>query len=211
MEKGRLFSNDKIGYEEYLKKVGEMVEKGSIICKEEELRVGIDALTKIDDEERRRKMISSSYLVDKEFNIPYERTNGHIRKLPIIMTIANMVGNYYDKVKDLSSEELLLLGNLSYVVGINSMEEHLNLFGNKPLLESVMKKTANIEERNTILRGIETSYFKLNIDKDDNLSLNKFRDEMISRINASPKEELLGMARTIDEVLSDIKDKGYRF
>ena len=203
-----LFPNNKISYDQYLKTVEDMVSHGSVICSTENISVGIEALTTLDDPVRRQKMIDVSVWADRDFSESYSRNTNIFKKLPIIMSVADMMGNFYDSVKELNNEELALLGFFSFVVRHSEMEEHLKLFSDKDLLSSVISTFPTKEDRMTALGIVEDKYYEFAIDKEPESELYKFKKESIMAIRCSSNEEFLSMAKPLEEIFKELEERG---
>lgn len=208
MNKKFLFSNNKISYDDYLKVISSMVNHSSSICSRDCLETGISSITKIDDPDKRQKMIDISVDIDREFT---ESSPNIYRKLPLIMCLANMIENHYDFVKNLTNEDLVLLSAFSFVVKSNEMQGHLELFGDHALLKEVIKKVSYREEQMRILGIIEDKYFELGIDKADSEELTKFKKESLMFIKCSSREELLGAVIPVEELFEEALERKTSF
>ena len=200
----RLFPHDDIGYDDYLKTVKYLMEGKTIFCGPECVKVGVESLTKINDEERQKRLISSSILMDKTID---ERN--HSLKIPTVLTLANFMANHYDKVKKLNDDELVTLGLFSCVVDPLYMEEHLDLFADKELLKLTMTKTITHNEQITILGLIEEKYDEFLVNNENKEGLEEFKKDSIMLIKNSSKEELLGMVKTPQEIEIELAEQGF--
>ena len=213
MSKSYMFSNNEIGYDEYLSILEKTLKEGNTFSEYGSLKEGINAVTMMDDPFKRQKLIEASFLVDRWFHTRSTLVDDTFTKLPIIMTIANMIGNHYDDISKLNTEELATLGHFSFVVIPANMKEHLRLFGNKPLLEAVVEKTSDKMERSQILGVVESKYYEFAIDKtineEGNDELSRFKLESTMLVKNSSKEELLNMVKPLSELVSDLAGQGY--
>ena len=200
-----LFPNKEISYEEYLKQVQSVLETITIFNNEECIK-GVEALTKITEQEKKDKLISSSILVDETFTIPKENQTNISKKLPIIMTIANFISNHYEYLKDLNDKELMLFGFFTVMNGINDIEQHLSLFADKNLLQVVIEKTDSCYEQLDILGIISDKYYGFGMDKEEKEKQECFKIESIMTIRESTKEELLSMVGSKEQIY-EIMDK----
>lgn len=209
MENMYLFSNDKISYDDYLKTVESMINVGSSICSKDCLETGIASITKMDDSVKRKKLIGASVTVDRELSIPYSGSANVFKKLPMIMTLANMIENHYPLIEGLNNDELVLLSYFSFVEDSSNMGEHLKLFGDHDLLSSVIEKTSNRDEQIGILGVVEDKNFEFAIDKASDDEFEKFKKESIMVVRNSSKEELLSMVKPIEEVFEELEEQGF--
>lgn len=206
MKNAYLFPNNKIGYDDYLRTIQDAVSKDFEPWNKERFEKGISSLLKIEDQERRQKMIDTSVWIDRLFTKEYSSSNSTVKKLPVIMTLANIMCNHYDKVHDLSIEQMVLLGDFSSIIRDVAMDSHLKVFGDKDLLDAVINKTIDRDERFDILGVVEDKYLQTGIDKSD-FEIEKFKKEMTSVININSKEYLLGMVRPIEEISIELGQK----
>lgn len=204
-----IFPNNKIGYDEYLRIMEEFVKEPAPLCSKMQLEVGVEALTKIDDPNKRQKLIDASILVDQMLPRRYKMMDDTLPKQPSILAIANMIANHYDLISDLDIEQLAVLGYFSYVVEPSYMEKHLKLFGDKRLLDVVMEKTEDNKERYKLLELVEDKCIEFAIDKCDERDFNLFKIESIMAIKCNSKESLFGMLRSEEEVMQDLRKLGF--
>lgn len=198
MSKKYMFPNNKIGFDDYLSTIQKEFRVKPVFCIHNSLKEGIESLTQMDDLEKRQKMIDASFLVDRRFQ-GYDK---EFIKIPIMMTIANMMGNYYDSISELNASELALLGGFSYVYDSGELSQFLKVFGCKPLIEAVVEKTPDQSEQERILSVVENKYYEFGIDEADDKEVNRFRLESVMAVRNSSSEELLGMASTLDDILN---------
>lgn len=211
MNKVTLFPNSKMGYDEYLKNIQDIMSTSPFVSCKSNIEVGIESMIQINEPEKRQKMIEISLLIDKESVSPSTMNNKLFKKLPVIMTIANLLANHYDMVEDLTIEQLVFLGHFSYSVNPEYMNGHLRFAANKNLLQATIDKSNDIYERNNILGVVEDKYFEFAIDKKDSIALNSFLEESVAMIRQTPKEEILGMVKPIEVVVAELEKEGFRF
>ncbi len=200
----RLFPHEGIGYDDYLRTVKSIMDDRVVFCSKNCIEVGVESLTKINDEERQKRLISSSILMDKIID---ERN--HSLKIPTVLTLANFMANYYDKIRRLNDDELVTLGLFSCVVDPLYMEEHLDLFTDKEILKSTMSKTIIHNEQIAILSLIEEKYDEFLVNNENKEGLEKFKKDSIMLIKNSSKEELLSMVKTPQEIEKELAEQGF--
>lgn len=190
----RLFPHDDIGYEDFLKTVKFLMEGKIIFCMPDTIEVGVSSLVKLNNEEQQRRLISSSILIDKTVD---ERNQS--LKIPTILTLANFMANYYERVKMLNDDELVTLG-LFYSASISSsIDESFDLISCKKILSSVVSKTVIYDEQMEILTLIEDNYSDFLDNNGNKDGLEKFKDDAIKLIKNSSKDELLSMVKSMQE------------
>lgn len=190
MKKGYFFESTDITYDEYLNSVNNVIKEGSFICSKDTLEVGMLSLTKLDDENLRKKLIEISVLIDRQFPSS-ERSTYSDQKLPVIMSMANILANHYDYVKTLENNELLLLGIFSSVVEPIHIEENLKVIADKNILSAVIEKTSNYEEQMQMLQVVENKYCEVIYDKENFEEIERFKKESYMAIKDSSKEEFI--------------------
>lgn len=205
-----LFDKKRMDYDEYLQVVSDMITRGSRICSKDTLEVGVDAITKIDDPIKRKKMINTSLVIDREFTIPYSNSSNTFKKLPIILTLANMMENHYELIKDLNSNELTLLSFFSFVVDSSYMKDHLKMCADHNLLASIIEKTPDIYHQSDILGVIEDKFFEFDIDVNNKSELDKFKRESATFVRSNSEVDLLNMVKPFEEIYKELEEKGIR-
>lgn len=209
MNKLYLFPNDKISYDTYLKTVEDMAKSGPIIGSRETLAKGLEAITKIDDIYQRERLISASFQIDRDFSWIGAKDYNTFKKMPLILTVANMIGNHEEQVKGVTSSQFSFLSFFSFVVDPNEMEEHLNVFGDALLLSVIEKRMDTLDERNHALQIIEDKYYEFALDKASQEEVEKFKKESIMAIYASPKDEFLSLGKSQEELFEEVKQAGF--
>jgi hypothetical protein len=210
MGEARLFSDKEINFEDYLTTISNAMVECPVVSCRVNFEKGVNALLDMNDNEKRKKLIDTSIVADQVLTASHTKTNDLFHKLPVMMTLANFIGNYYDTIKELSNEQLALLGMFSFAVFEEHMPKHLEFFANIELLQAVLNKTQNRFEQLDILSVIEDKYFDFCIDKKEGLELNNFRDEMTELVNNSPKAEILAMRRPLEDIWEDVINTGLR-
>lgn len=200
----RLFPHDDIGYDDYLKTVKSIMDGKIIFCSKSCIEVGVESLTKIDNEESQGRLISSSILMDKIVGEDIQSL-----KIPTVLTLANFIANHYDKIKRLNDDELVTLGLFSCVVDPLYMEEHLDVFADKEILKSAMSKTIIHNEQIAILSLIEEKYDEFLVNNENKEGLEGFKKDSIILIKNSSKEELLSMVKTPQETEKELAEQGF--
>ncbi len=206
-----LFEKKRMNYDEYLKVVGNMVAKGSKICSKDCLEVGVDAITKIDDSTKRKKMMDVSFVIDREFSEPYSNSENTFKKLPIILTLANMMENHYELVTDLNNNELALLSFFSFVVNSKYMRDHLKMCADHDVLSSIIEKTPNIYHQLEILGVVEDKFLEFDIDVNNKEELDNFKKESATFIRSNSEADLLDMVKPFEEVYKELEQEGLHF
>jgi len=211
MAKKHLFTDSKIGYDEFLKTIQGVLDNKPILCYKDNVEVGVEGFLKIDDPIQRQKAIDSSFIIDKQFDSPNSKDDNIFIKLPIILGIGNLMGNYADYVKDLDYEELALLGAASFTVDDKEyITSSLKILGNKEILSAIIEKTSNKQERVSILGVVMDKYESLSdIEKNDNM-INSFKKDVTTMIKSNSREDLLGMVKPIDVAVSELEELGFR-
>lgn len=190
MRKKFLFSNSNMEYSDYLKTIKDAYEDHSFVFASKEcVSLGLLALAKEDDEEKRKKIMSFSFAVDREYNYPGGNNSSH--KFAYIFNAANMISNYSSYVMNLNNNELSLLAFFSFIVDDMHMQKHLEFFANKELLNSVIEKTPDRNFQLDILKVIEDKYFEFDIDYNNKEEFNKFKQESINFVKNNSTEEFL--------------------
>ena len=210
MKEAYLFPDKEISFDNYLSIVSNAMVASPVVSCRVNFEKGVNALLSIEESEKRQKLIDASITVDRALTTTHTKSNDLFHKLPVIMTLANFVGNYYDNVKDLSSEQLALLGMFSFAVFEEHMGRHLEFFANRELLQCVLDKTIDIYEQLDVLSVMEDKYFDFCIDKKEGLELNNFRDGLITYVNDNPKAELLAMRRPLEDIWGDMISTGLK-
>ena len=210
MNYNHLFPDKEITFEYYMMAIkGSLIAQPVFACRTN-IEAGVEALSTLHDDERTRKLIDTSIVIDKNLTEPYSKKNDLFHKVPVFMTAISLVGNHYDDIKDLSAEQLAVLSIFSCVIDEKYMSDHLKMFANRELLQSVIDKTTKWREQSIILGVVEDRYFDFGIDKKDEVELNNFRNEMTSFVNNSSKEELLAMQKPIEVIWEELANSGLR-
>lgn len=207
MSKKYAFPDNEISYDIYLKIVEEMIQHGSVLCYGQDLEKVTNTLIGINDMETRKILIDSSVLVDRMLTRSHDTKNIITHKLPSILALVDILGNHKSYVEGFNIEELAVLGYFSGCIKYEDMEEHLCLFGNKLLIESVLEKTDDIKERYSILEMIEDKYLEFAFDKGKD-EVHKLQLESIMVIRSSTKDELLNMVKTDEQRTESLKSQG---
>lgn len=208
MGKLYLFPNDKVPYDTYLKTIEDMAKIGSGICCGETLKTGLEAITKIDDIEQRKRLVASSFQIDRDFSFPGALQCNTFKKLPLIMTVANMIGNHKEQVKGVTPSQFSFLSFFSFVVKPSEMEEHLDIFGDSLLLSIIESKMDILDDRVKALQIVEDKYYEFALDKASQEEVEKFKKESIMAIYASTKEEFLSFGKTEEQLMEDMIKMG---
>lgn len=208
MARRRFFEDEVTSYPEYLKNIQNMMGNRVYFASKSTIEKGIESLTMIEDIERQNKLISSSILVDKLYNIGGAYNGNCARKFPIIMTIANMLSNHYNDISTLSDKELSCLGGFLYVFEPESVKDYVKIFSDKGILKETLKKTNNVHEQFDILCVIQDKYFEFAIDYEDKEGISKFKKESAMFIKNTDKEELLNMVKPLSVIVKELNEKG---
>ena len=195
-----LFPNKNIKYAEFLKIVGDIVKMRPVTWGKDCVDAGIDAITRINDHEVRKKMIDVSLSIDRKFSTAGSNHNNLEKKLPIMMSSANLLANHYGLVQKLNTEELFILSFFSFVISPEEIGKRIKPFADHDLLNSLLEKTSDLEEQMDILGVIEKDYLTSTINYEDNDKLDAFKRKNIAMIKSSSREELLSMVPPISEL-----------
>ena len=211
MKGDKLFPNQNMGFDEYLKNMQELLATTKMVSCRINMVTGMESILKINDSEKRQMLIDASLMLDKEKITPNTLDNKKFKKLPIIMTLANIIAHHYEDVNDLNIEQLVLLGH--FLIGVEKcyLEENLSVVANKELLQTTLEKTDDVCERTDILEVVMEDYSCSGIDKDNELALNNFINASIMMIKSAPTEEIVAKAPRIEDVLQELAKKGIRF
>ena len=121
------------------------------------------------------------------------------------------VDNYSDYIRDLGAEELALIGfDLFAMHDKEYVTSSLKILGDKELLDAIIEKTDNKQERVSILGVVMDKYESLNdIEKKDDM-INSFKKDMTAMIKSSSREDLLGMVKPIADAVRELEELGFR-
>ena len=150
------------------------------------------------DEEKEKKLIDVAHLTDKEFKIKdFTDEERNLRKISTVMTSTVLLDKYYDKVKSLTPEELIILSNFMSTAELYLFNDILKLY-NKNIMESINHKSDNFLDKEFL---IEFSYEKL---KEEGITSNKIE----KFIEETSKEELENMHNeSMEETKNELYNK----
>ncbi|MBQ7136687.1 MAG: hypothetical protein IJO43_01765 [Bacilli bacterium] len=210
MKDVKLFPNQNMEFDEYLKNIQELLTTTKVVSCGINMTTGMKSMLTIDDLEKRQKLIDASLMLDREKLTNNTLDNKKFKKLPVIMTLANIIANHYERVDDLNIEQLVLLGHFSSCVDESYMAEHLGVVANKELLQTALEKTDDFYERMDVLEAVMEDYLHSGIDKNDEEALNNFKNASIIMIKNTPIEEIIAKVSTTEDLFEELSKKGIR-
>ncbi|MBQ2639406.1 MAG: hypothetical protein IJF92_01385 [Bacilli bacterium] len=103
------------------------------------------------DEEKEQKLIEIAHLSDKECkDKTYTDMDVDVRKLNTVMTSTVLLDNYYDSIKNLTTEELIILSNFMSMTELYLFDETLKIY-NKDIIDAVNKKGETFFDKEVLL------------------------------------------------------------
>ena len=210
MAKRSFFKDDNINYQEYLKSVQVMMGNEVYFGSKATIEKGVESLAMIKEDERQKKMIACSVLIDKMYNQAGTFAGNSARKLPIIMTLSNLIANYYESIDNLTDVELVTLSGFLYTLEPQYMDSYLEFFSNKEILSETVIKTNAPRERHNILSAIEDKYFEFAMDCEDKNKIEMFQKESVNVIKNSSLATLLSMVTPFSVVMEELEKEEIR-
>lgn len=196
----------KNNYEEFLKGYKLLIanrHKMSLkLVSDEMIDESFKAIDKFDDNQR-KFLVSKSFCVDSEMIKMYMDTRSAIsHELPLIITLIEMISTKFDKVKNLSDDELFLLILNTFNLRGEVFDNIIDVFASSDLLGTIIDKYPNnIGKESKVLCLLYGEYNKVRVDKIDNSKLTKL---YVDRVKNLSDEELDNYIDEFNEELSKI-------
>lgn len=158
----KYFEGITLDYNDYLERVGSLFEqmKGStkLFNSKKDLDDALEILKNTEDDKKRLAFMKYTMEMDKRFSPRYFNTKSEGNKLACLIALVNIIDTDSSIVKNLDNNELDLLIRFSTYTPRRGLEEYLNFFGDKKLLDTALSKDPTHQYSYEVLDCVESFF-----------------------------------------------------